>query len=239
MFCSLLRSMCPSNSNARPTSTIASPSSIAALTLACYKLSLGHQEPTPPSSPLITTAPHERLASPSTTSLSSMSSITPPSSPSSPTLSVDSLMSASPDAPVARKVKVMIIDDNPVNLNILSRMLERHFSDLVELTLVMDSGVTALDRLCEDAVDLILMDIDMPVLSGVQTTTAIRQNSDQHILEQNQNVPIIAVTTSDGEDQRELYRSVGMSDCVSKPIEVPKLRSAIEGALKAIPHFAA
>ncbi|KAF9108271.1 sensitivity to red-light reduced protein [Mortierella sp. GBA35] len=165
-------------------------------------------------------------------------SITPPGSPPSPTMSVDSIHGHALRVDSAlsldqRKIKVMIVDDNSINLNILSRMLEKHFTDIVQLTVIMTSGVEALQRLATEEFDLILMDIDMPVLTGVQTTVAIRQNTHEYpILEQNQNVPIIAVTTSDGAEQRELYQQVGMSDCVSKPINLANLRSAVEGAVK-------
>ncbi|KAF9211922.1 sensitivity to red-light reduced protein [Podila verticillata] len=168
-------------------------------------------------------------------SASSINSISPPSSPPSPTMSMASINGDISEQP--RKIKVMIIDDNAINLTILSRLLNKHFADTIQLTSVMDSGVSALDQLSKDQVDLILMDIDMPVLSGVQTTTAIRSSDNHDILAQNKNVPIIAVTTSDAEEQRELYRQVGMADCVSKPIALPKLRMAIESAMKTIPSL--
>ncbi|KAF9178777.1 sensitivity to red-light reduced protein [Haplosporangium sp. Z 767] len=167
----------------------------------------------------------------------------PPSSPPSPAMSMESINGDDFDdheekSTQPRKIKVMIIDDNAINLTILSRLLSKHFADTVQLTSVMNSGLDALDQLTKDEVDLILMDIDMPFLSGVETTTAIR-NNDSHteysILEQNKTVPIIAVTTSDAEEQRELYRQVGMADCVSKPIEIPRLRMAIEEAMKTVP----
>lgn len=138
-------------------------------------------------------------------------------------------------------IKVMIIDDNDVNLSILSRLLNKHFADLVELTSVQSSGLSALDQLTKSEVDLILMDIDMPELNGVQTTEAIRKNNshtENSILEQNTTVPIIAVTTSDSEERRKVYREAGMADCVSKPIDMSKLRSAIEDAIKTIPTVA-
>ncbi|KAG9326953.1 hypothetical protein KVV02_001903 [Mortierella alpina] len=168
----------------------------------------------------------------------SLSGITPPSSPPSPAMSMESINGDDFDNQQPRKIKVMIIDDNAINLSILSRLLNKHFADTIQLTSVMNSGIDALDQLSKDEVDLILMDIDMPELSGVETTTAIR-NSNSHteysILEQNKTVPIIAVTTSDAEEQRELYRQVGMADCVSKPIAIPKLRMAIEEAMKTVP----
>ncbi|KAF9970036.1 sensitivity to red-light reduced protein [Modicella reniformis] len=130
-----------------------------------------------------------------------------------------------------RKIKVMIVDDNDINLSILSKMLEHHFAETVEISAVLTSGTDALERLSKEEVDLILMDIDMPGLTGVETTAAIRQATEHPILKENQQVPIIAVTTSDGAAQREVYQQVGMCDCVSKPIALPKLRSAIEGAM--------
>jgi CheY-like chemotaxis protein len=139
-----------------------------------------------------------------------------------------------------RKIKVMIVDDNDINLTILTRMLQHHFADTVEIAAVMTSGIDALERLGQEEVDLILMDIDMPDLTGVETTAAIRQATPEHpILEANQQVPIIAVTTSDGAAQREVYQQVGMCDCVSKPIALPKLRSAIENATKSTGRIAA
>lgn len=140
-----------------------------------------------------------------------------------------------------RKIKVMIVDDNDINLTILSKMLQHHFADTVEIAAVMTSGIDALERLGQEEVDLILMDIDMPNLTGVETTAAIRQASPDHppVLEANQQVPIIAVTTSDGAAQREVYQQVGMCDCVSKPIALPKLRFAIENAIKSTGRLAA
>ncbi|KAF9403372.1 sensitivity to red-light reduced protein [Mortierella sp. AD011] len=173
----------------------------------------------------------------------SLTTISLPSSPPSPTMSTKSINGDEYDYNEehnnqTRKIKVMIIDDNAVNLTILSRLLNKHFADTVQLTSVMNSGLSALNQLTKDEVDLILMDIDMPELSGVETTTAIRNNvshTDRSILEQNKTVPIIAVTTSDAEEQRELYRKVGMADCVSKPIDIPRLRMAIEEAMKTVP----
>ncbi|KAG0207864.1 sensitivity to red-light reduced protein [Mortierella sp. GBA30] len=127
----------------------------------------------------------------------------------------------------------MIVDDSSVNLTILSRILTQHFAESLEIISEMTSGTGALTVLNSEPMDLIFMDIDMPGgLNGVETTIAIRQNSPKHpVLKENQYVPIIAVTTSDGQEQRELYMRTGMADCVGKPVQVQKLRLAIEGAL--------
>ncbi|KAF8952154.1 sensitivity to red-light reduced protein [Entomortierella lignicola] len=177
----------------------------------------------------------------STMSSPSFSTISLPSTPPSPVMSMESIngdeFDDHEDQHQTRKIKVMIIDDNAINLSILSRLLNKHFADTVQLTSVQNSGLSALSQLTKDEVDLILMDIDMPELSGVETTTAIRNNNshtEKSILEQNKTVPIIAVTTSDDEEQRELYRKVGMADCVSKPIDISKLRTAIDEAMRTV-----
>ncbi|KAF8933756.1 CheY-like superfamily [Dissophora ornata] len=214
MLCSLLRTMCSTT----PTS-------------------FHPEQPLPKSA-----STYFNKAITSMSSSPSLSTIEPPSSPPSPAMSMESINGDDFDDHESqhqqRKIKVMIIDDNAINLSILSRLLSKHFADTIQLTSVQNSGLSALDQLTKDEFDLILMDIDMPVLSGVETTTAIRSNNshtEHSILEQNKTVPIIAVTTSDAEEQRELYRKVGMADCVSKPIAIPKLRMAIEEAMKAFP----
>ncbi|KAG9066658.1 sensitivity to red-light reduced protein [Linnemannia hyalina] len=210
MLCSLIRKMCTTST----TSLLQDTSSLQKTTSAYFNSAINTMTA---SSPIHST-------------------ISPPSSPA---MSIESDFEDNEETTTTqpRKIKVMIIDDNSVNLTILSRLLNKHFADTIQLTSVQNSGLAALDQLTKDEVDLILMDIDMPVLSGVETTTAIRNNdshSEHSILEQNMNVPIIAVTTSDAEEQRELYRQVGMADCVSKPIAIPKLRMAIEEAMKTI-----
>ncbi|KAF9331868.1 sensitivity to red-light reduced protein [Podila minutissima] len=180
------------------------------------------------------------LATPISTSSSALSSpnspdsamfVTPPSSPSSPISSTDSI-NGDLLSGLSLKLRVMIVDDNSVNLDFLSKVLETHFKNEVILTHKVASGVEALEQLAQEAVDLILMDIDMPVLTGVQTTEAIRTGEEHAILKSNRTIPIIAVTTSDSEEQQELYRQSGMAGCVSKPIKIPVLRAVIQDALK-------
>ncbi|KAG0284336.1 sensitivity to red-light reduced protein [Linnemannia gamsii] len=210
MLCSLIRKMCTTS-----TTSLQDTSSLQKTTSTYFNKAFNNMTA---SSPILST-------------------ISPPSSPA---MSIESDFEDHDETTTIeqpRKIKVMIIDDNSVNLTILSRLLNKHFADTIQLTSVQNSGLAALDQLTKDEVDLILMDIDMPILSGVETTTAIRNNdshSEHSILQQNMNVPIIAVTTSDAEEQRELYRQVGMADCVSKPIAIPKLRMAIEEAMKTV-----
>ncbi|KAG9293497.1 hypothetical protein G9A89_009221 [Geosiphon pyriformis] len=129
-------------------------------------------------------------------------------------------------------LKVLIIDDNDINLQILSRILSKHFSHLIQTTFTSTSGILALDILSKNEFDLIFCDIEMPMLNGVETTIEIRRGNNGEngykILERNRNVPIIAVTTKDKECDRKEYAKAGMDACVGKPICLDELKTAIE-----------
>ncbi|KAG1242820.1 hypothetical protein G6F68_016031 [Rhizopus microsporus] len=83
-------------------------------------------------------------------------------------------------------------------------------SDVFEHIELVKSGVKALDVLKHRPFDLILMDIDMPILNGVETTRQIRSSSSSSILPHNRDIPIVAVTTNDSDDSRQVYTKVGM-----------------------------
>ncbi|EIE77561.1 hypothetical protein G6F55_012772 [Rhizopus delemar] len=129
------------------------------------------------------------------------------------------------------RLHVLLVDDNSINLQILSRMLSTHMSDVFEHIELVKSGVKALDVLKRRPFDLILMDIDMPILNGVETTRQIRSSSSSSILPHNRDIPIVAVTTNDSDDWRQLYTEVGMNGCISKPILLNDLKSSLSSIL--------
>ena len=118
---------------------------------------------------------------------------------------------SSPPHPVnAPRLHVLIVDDNSINLQILSRLLNMHMSDSIEHIELVKSGVKALEVLKCRPFDLILMDIDMPILNGIETTKHIRSTTEFDILPQNRKAPIVAVTTNDSLKWRQLYTKIGM-----------------------------
>src|SRR5579859_1206083 len=137
--------------------------------------------------------------------------------------------------------RTLIVDDNPINLNILERTLKRHFSHLVSPSdiVLASSGNAALSQLSSTAAsprdeapptitsppaptqdiltspfDLILLDIDMPDISGVQVAEQIRN------VHNDQATAIVAVTTSTQPDQKRVYEMAGMDGVVGKPIDL-------------------
>ncbi|KAI8997424.1 CheY-like superfamily, partial [Pilobolus umbonatus] len=93
-------------------------------------------------------------------------------------------------------------------------------------------GVAALELLKLRTFDIILLDIDMPCLNGIETAKYIRQSYKQYeILTANRSIPIIAVTTNDSEDSRKIYYKTGMNDCIRKPVNLSLLEQALYKAL--------
>ncbi|RUS13897.1 CheY-like superfamily, partial [Endogone sp. FLAS-F59071] len=163
--------------------------------------------PTPPITPLPSGDPFLALSSSNSAMLSS---------------SLDSKSNAN-------RLRILIVDDNPINLHILSRTLYRHLAYVVQSIHTVKSGTLALELLQHREFDCVLLDIDMPVLSGILTAQHIRSSEQFPVLESNRQVPIIAVTTNDTSEWKQLYSEVGMNGCVGKPIAVDTLREVMEG----------
>lgn len=83
------------------------------------------------------------------------------------------------------------------------------------------NGIDAINLLKDNDVKLILMDVQMPVLNGYDTTKIIRNNSN------NENIPIVAMTAYSMVGDRELFLENGMTDYIGKPFEFDKLKELL------------
>jgi CheY-like chemotaxis protein len=120
----------------------------------------------------------------------------------------------------SRSLKILVAEDTPFNQKFIQRLLDRWNH---QITLVRD-GRLALDALKNESFDIVLMDVQMPNLNGLETARAIRieeQQSKNHI-------PIIAMTAHAIKGDRERCLEAGMDEYVSKPIDSEKLFNAIE-----------
>jgi CheY-like chemotaxis protein len=120
-------------------------------------------------------------------------------------------------------LRILLAEDNAVNQRLAVRLLEREGHSVV----VAGDGVKALEALEQHQFDLILMDVQMPLMDGVETTAAIRK------LEQNigAHMPIIAMTAHAMAGDRQRFLSFGMDGYVSKPIHSRDLYDAIDNVL--------
>lgn len=110
------------------------------------------------------------------------------------------------------KLHVLVVEDNPMNQHIASLMLKR-MGPTFEIAA---NGAEALDLLQKQSFDLVLMDLQMPVLDGYQTAQRIRNELGLHL-------PIIAMTAHVLAGERERCLSFGMNDYLSKPIREQEL----------------
>ena len=122
-------------------------------------------------------------------------------------------------APARRAI--LIAEDNEINRSVLQAFLSRLPVDLT----FAENGAEAVERANAQAYDVILMDVQMPVLDGVRATGQIRAGSGPC-----RNAPIIALTANAMDGDRQRYLDAGMTDYVSKPINPQALYAAISKA---------
>ena len=126
-----------------------------------------------------------------------------------------------------RSLKILVAEDLPFNQKFILRLLERWKHQV----LLVESGKQAIEALASDNFDLVLMDVQMPEMDGLEATRAIRKtekNRDRHI-------PIIAMTAHAMKGDRDRCIEAGMDEYVSKPISSEILLKTI---LKIIPDIA-
>ncbi|KAL7317313.1 sensitivity to red-light reduced protein [Mucor circinelloides] len=149
----------------------------------------------------------------------------------SPSRSLRRRFSNPPHTIHSPRLHILLVDDNAINLQILSRMLNLHMSVAIEHMELVKSGVKALEILKCRPFDLILMDIDMPIMNGIETTKHIRSSSEFDILPRNRKAPIVAVTTNDSSTWRATYKEIGMNGCIGKPISPNDLKKTLSRIL--------
>ena len=124
----------------------------------------------------------------------------------------------------SRRARVLLVEDNPVNQLVAKGMLGKLGCEV----LLANHGGEALTLLENQTVDLILMDCNMPVMDGYETTRQIRQKSEFAEL------PIIALTANALSDERERCRAAGMDDYLAKPFRKDELAVLLDQWLSVI-----
>jgi two-component system, NarL family, sensor histidine kinase BarA len=123
---------------------------------------------------------------------------------------------------------VLVVDDNPANLQLASTFL----SNLGLQVREANSGMEALSIVSEDSIDLIFMDVQMPLMDGIETTRNIREREVS-----GRRIPIIALTAHDMSDQKAKLLQAGMDDYTSKPVSEQQLLHLIKQWIKATPEL--
>jgi len=118
---------------------------------------------------------------------------------------------------VQQSLNVLVAEDNKVNQKLATAMLKR----LGHSVTVVEDGQKAVEAVQKTKFDLVLMDIQMPVMDGLMSTRQIRERFGLHEL------PIVGLTANYRKSEREIYLDVGMNDCIPKPVRMDSLTVAI------------
>jgi CheY-like chemotaxis protein len=122
--------------------------------------------------------------------------------------------------------KILLVEDNEMNRDMLSRRLERRGYQVVQAV----DGVQGVEMARAEMPDLIMMDMSLPVLDGWEATRRIK--SDNAI----RSIPVIALTAHAMSGDRERAIAAGCEDYDTKPIELPRLLGKIEALLAREPR---
>jgi len=125
----------------------------------------------------------------------------------------------------SRSLKILVAEDTAFNQKFIQRLLDRwnHQISLV------GNGREALEALKNESFDIVLMDVQMPLLNGLEATKTIRLDEQQS----KKHMPIIAMTAHAIKGDRQRCLEAGMDEYISKPIDSDKLFDAIEKLTKA------
>jgi len=111
------------------------------------------------------------------------------------------------------KGRILIVDDDPNAVEILTLMLEREGYGCVSAA----SGAAALQRVHEQAVDVILLDVMMPEMDGLQVCERLRQDNELR------QIPVILLTAKDDMETRSRGMALGVSEYLTKPVNKREL----------------
>lgn len=117
---------------------------------------------------------------------------------------------------------ILVVDDEPQ----LRRAMKATLTDLGYLVVEAKTGEEALEVLRRDPVDLILLDLNMPGIGGLETCRAIRENSE---------TPIIVLSVRNNERDKVEALDAGADDYVSKPFGIQELLARIRAAMRRVP----
>ena len=119
--------------------------------------------------------------------------------------------------------KILLVEDNEMNRDMLSRRLVRRGYDVV----MAENGEQGVEMAGSEDPDLILMDMSLPIIDGWEATKRIKA------AEKTSAIPVIALTAHAMATDREKAMTAGCDDYDTKPVELPRLLEKIERLLEA------
>jgi len=130
--------------------------------------------------------------------------------------------SAAPEGGLPR-LSILLVEDNPVNQKLAVSLLEKDGHRVI----LAENGAEAVALSGQEGIDLVLMDMQMPVMDGIEATGQIRRREEQT----GRHLPIVAMTANAMQGDRERCLAAGMDGYVAKPIKTAELRQAIAAVM--------
>jgi len=124
-------------------------------------------------------------------------------------------------APTLSSFNILLAEDNPVNQKVALRVL-KHLGYQAD---VVNNGREAVEAITSKSYDLILMDIQMPEMNGLEATQYIRERENASQLNP---IAIVAITANATHDDQYTCSDAGMNDYISKPIQIDKLKDILQ-----------
>jgi DNA-binding response OmpR family regulator len=119
------------------------------------------------------------------------------------------------------RARILIVDDDPNTLEILRRWLQREGYAIISA----DNGPGCLDVLAKDAVDVIVLDVMMPGMDGLQVCERLRENAAWR------SIPVVLLTAKDDIETRSRGMVLGVSEYLTKPVNKLELFSRLQAQL--------
>jgi two-component system, cell cycle response regulator DivK len=114
--------------------------------------------------------------------------------------------------------KILIVEDNLLNMELILDLLELYGHNVTEA----EDGIKALEHLAENKFDIILLDMQLPKMDGLEVLERIKKNP------ATADIPVIAVTAHAMKGSEEHFIEMGCVDYVSKPIDIHRFRALID-----------
>ncbi|MHA7110935.1 response regulator [Sunxiuqinia elliptica] len=116
------------------------------------------------------------------------------------------------------KLSILLVEDNVLNQRIVTFSLKKYNHEVT----IANNGLEAIDRFKESTFDVVLMDLMMPEMDGLEATVKIREIENTET--PGSRTPIIALTANTMDNDREKCLSYGMDEFMAKPFDIEKLK---------------
>lgn len=122
-------------------------------------------------------------------------------------------------------LKILLADDQPINVALVEKLLTRRGHSVV----TAENGELAVEAFKKEIFDAVLMDMQMPVMDGLEATRKIRQYEAGQEAQRGSrsHIAIIAMTANDDENDRQACKDAGMDGFITKPIEIKTVVATI------------